>query len=192
VASWLPYFYNDKKRTFFVLPTFGGGRDDRRSAAYSAGGVRLYYPDIKKGFRQWEDLFEGIIRTYLDSVDFTALSTADRQNLDAFLWQAFPEQAPPPLPANSPRPPYAAEEIIEIKDLITRWFMRFLHYQLGAWSVSMFQFQQFHFKNHYHPFVCDFAKLVYNPLKGIPGLMDRQTQLKNSGMSFNKIYQPTP
>lgn len=53
-------------------------------------------------------------------------------------------------------------------------------------------YQWFHFKNFYHPFVCDFAKLINNPLKGIPALMSRETQLKNSGfISFGQIYKPT-
>ena len=34
-------------------------------------------------------------------------------------------------------------------------------------KIYQFQFRQFHFKNFYHPFVCDLAKLVYHPLKGI-------------------------
>jgi hypothetical protein len=70
--------------------------------------------------------------------------------------------------------------------------MRFFHYYLALWSLYLFQFRQFHFKNHYHPFVCDFAKLVYNPLKGIPALMSRETQLKDTGFGFFHTYQPTP
>ncbi|MGA7935668.1 MAG: hypothetical protein WCA35_19110, partial [Kovacikia sp.] len=79
----------------------------------------------------------------------------------------------------------------QVKNLIKRFVMRFFHYYLGAWSLYLFQFRQFHFKNYYHPFVCDFAKLVYKPLKGIPVLMSRETQLKNSGFSFRQTYQPT-
>ena len=61
----------------------------------------------------------------------------------------------------------------------------FPHWYLGNSSLlTLFQFRQFHFKNFYHPFVCDFAKLVYNPLKGIPALMSRETQLKDTGFSF--------
>ncbi|HSK63632.1 MAG TPA: hypothetical protein VK893_07320, partial [Pyrinomonadaceae bacterium] len=58
-------------------------------------------------------------------------------------------------------------------------------------STLLYNFRQFHFKNFYHPFVCEFAKLVYNPLKGIRAMMSRETQLKNSGFSFNLTYQPT-
>ena len=48
----------------------------------------------------------------------------------------------------------------------------------------MVQWRQFHFKSFYHPFVCDFAKLLNDPLKGIPALMSRETQLQDSGFSF--------
>jgi hypothetical protein len=55
----------------------------------------------------------------------------------------------------------------------------------------LYQSRKFHFKNFYHPFVCDLAKLVYDPLKGIPAMMSRETQLKNSGFIFSQTYQPT-
>jgi Tc toxin complex TcA C-terminal TcB-binding domain/Neuraminidase-like domain/Salmonella virulence plasmid 28.1kDa A protein len=192
VGSWLPYFYNDKKRTFFVLPSFAApakGRKDQLAAAGATG--RLYYPEIKAGFRKWDNFLEGQVRTWLDGFDLTTLTSAQRNSLDAFLWQAFPEQAAAPLPGGMP-PPYAPEEEKVVKELLTRWYMRFFHFFLGVWGLSMYQFRQFHFKNHYHPFVCDFAKLVYNPLKGIPALMSRPTQLKNSGFDFARTYQPTP
>lgn len=71
-----------------------------------------------------------------------------------------------------------------------RLHMRAFRSILGAKSLHLFQFRQFHFKNLYHPFVCDFAKLVYNPLKGIPALMSRETQLKDTGFSFEEDYEP--
>ncbi|MGH9929231.1 MAG: neuraminidase-like domain-containing protein, partial [Pyrinomonadaceae bacterium] len=57
--------------------------------------------------------------------------------------------------------------------------------------------QKLHFKNFYHPFVCDFAELVHNPLKGVRALMSRKTQLKKlknseeSEFSFYDSYGPT-
>jgi Tc toxin complex TcA C-terminal TcB-binding domain/Neuraminidase-like domain/Salmonella virulence plasmid 28.1kDa A protein len=178
IGSWLPFFYNDKKRTFFVLPSIGSA--DRTDRLASVGGsIRYYYPDIKKGFRQLEDYFEGQVATWLDDLNLSVLTSAQRQQLEQSLYQAFPEQAPPPYTDS------------QVKDLWKRWWMRFVHYYLGTWSLQLFQFRQFHFKNHYHPFVCDFAKLVYNPLKGVPALMSRETQLKNSGFSFKQTYQPT-
>lgn len=113
---WLPFFYSDKKRTFFVLP----------SSKFDDAGVssRGYYPR-KKSYIE-ERL------SYLQS-----LSSARE------LWQQLT-----PL-------------------------------------------DEFHFKNFYHPVVCYFAELIYNPLKGIPALMSRDTQLKSAGFSFQHIYQPT-
>lgn len=178
-GTWLPFFYNDKKRTFFVLPSlWWGGKKDRLTDV--RGSIRYYYPDIKKGFRKLEHFFEGQVQTWLDSITLPVPGSNERQQWEQFLWQTFPEEAPPP---------YTDEQV---KNLMKRWFMRFVHYYLGAWSLYLFQFRQFHFKNYYHPFICDFAKLVYNPLKGIPALMGRETQLKNTGFSFKQSYQPTP
>lgn len=114
IGTWLPFFYNDEKRTFFVLPLLWPSND--------------YYPEIKKTLHLLKDYFKGQVNI----------------NLGKLLWQLF--QSP--------------------------------------------QYRRFHFKNYYHPFVCDFAKLVYNPLKGIPALMSRETQLKNTGFSFRETYQP--
>jgi hypothetical protein len=50
--------------------------------------------------------------------------------------------------------------------------------------------QRFRFTSFYHPFVCDLARLVYNPLQGLPALMSRETQLKDSGFSFADVYRP--
>ena len=177
VGSWLPFFYNDKKRTFFVLPSIGGGKEDRRTKV--GGNVRYYYPEIKKSFRELEDYFEGQVQTWLDSLDLSAWTTPQRQQVEQFLYQQFSEEAPPQYTDS------------QVKNLMKRFFMRFFHYYLGAWSLGLFQFRHFHFKNFYHPFACDLAKLVYNPLKGIPALMRRETQLKNTGFSFEQSYQPT-
>ena len=177
-GSWLPFFYNDKKRTFFVLPSLLGKGDEGRLANVG-GGVRYYYPDIKKWFRQMEDFFEGQIQTWLTGIDLSILNAVQRTQLEQSLWLAFPEEN---------AYPYTDEQI---KSLLNRWFMRYIHYFLGEWSLYLFQSRQFHFKNYYHPFVCDFAKLVYNPLKAIPALMSRETQLKNTGFSFEQSYQPT-
>lgn len=195
LGSWLPFFYNDKKRTFFVLPSIAPPR--RRedlttlSGGVAMGNIRLYYPEVKKVFRQFELFFEGIFRTWVDAQDFTTLTQAQRHGLDQFLFQQFPLEAPAPHPTGAPEP-YSEARIEQIKDFIVRFFMRFAHLWLGLLSSAAFQFRQFHFKNFYHPFVCDFAKLAYNPLKGIPAMMSRDTQLKNSGFNFKLTHQPTP
>lgn len=191
VGSWLPFFYNDKKRTFFVLSTLSARMGRRPEGALATGpGIRYYYPDIKKPFRGVEDFIEGQIRTWLDTFDYAALNATQRQQLDTFLHNAFPEEAPAPVVAGA-TPPYTEAQVIRIKDLTTRWYMRFFHLWMGFLSSFLYLFRQYEFRNHYHPFVCDFAKLVYNPLLGIPGLMSRETQLKDSGFSFMRTYQPT-
>jgi len=183
-GSWLPFFYNDRQRTFFVLPCFWPsfwqrGRGDITSiAALGQNEVRSYYPEIKNFIRQWEDTFEGQIRDWLENV-VPELSNAARTQWEQFFHQQLNEEA---------IPPYSDERF---KDLATRWLMQFFHLYLSTLSLLAFQFRQFHFKNFYHPFVCDFAKLVYNPLKGIPALMSRETQLKNTGFRFKQYYQPT-
>jgi hypothetical protein len=168
---------NDKNRTFFVLPSLS--LENRKDAIAAVGGnIRYYYPDIKKGFRQLEDYIEGQVQTWLNSLTLPIQGTNERQQWEQFLWQAFPQEAPPPYTDD------------QFRALAKRWWMRFFHFYIGVLSLYLFQFRQFHFKNYYHPFVCDFAKLVYNPLKGIPALMSRETQLKNSGFSFEQVYQP--
>jgi receptor-binding and translocation channel-forming TcA subunit of Tc toxin/ABC toxin-like protein/neuraminidase-like protein len=191
VGSWLPFFYNDKKRTFFVLPSLSARTGRRPEGALSTGpGIRYYYPDIKKGFRQVEDFIEGQIRTWLDTFDFATLNAAQRQQLDTDLYNAFPEEAPAPVVGGTPTA-YTEFQVIQIKDLLTRWYMRFFHLWMGILSSILYLFRQYEFRNFYHPFACDFAKLVYNPLLGIPGLMSRETQLKDTGFSFSRTYQPT-
>lgn len=178
-GTWLPFFYKDKKRTFFVLPSLGSiGSKDK--LADVGGSSRYYYPDIKKIFHQLEDYFKGQVQTWLDNFDLSTLTSSQRQQVELVLQQQFSEE---------PLPPYTDEQA---KKLMKRYVMRFFHFYLGSLSLQLFQSRQFHFKNYYHPFVCDFSKLVYNPLKGIPALMSRETQLKNSGFSFRQTYQPTP
>ena len=187
IGTWMPFFYSDKKRTFFVLPSLLKALSQPLSSrkdlvegedSQHDGNTRHYYPEIKEFFRQQQDYFKGAV---LDKVndELAKLAPAQRQQVEQYLYKQFSETSPPP---------YTDEQV---KDLATRFFMRFVHFFLGAWSLQYFQFRQFHFKNFYHPFVCDFKKLVYNPLKGIPALMSRDTQLKNTGFSFYQTYQPT-
>jgi hypothetical protein len=173
-GTWLPFFYNDKKRTFFVLPSLQGARE-RGSKDF---GPRLYYPDIKKAIRAWEDFFEGELRKWAEAVVPT-LTIPEKLFWGNFFQQQLPVEA---------FPPYSDEQL---EDYTVQYFMRFFQGFLGGLSLFLFQFRQFHFKNFYHPFVCDFIKQIYNPLQGIPTMMSRETQLKDSGFSFMQTYQPT-
>ena len=98
---------------------------------------------------------------------FTALTPAQRHALDTFLWQQFPEQAPRRTGGRRRRTPSADRAVKDAPDALVHALRPLLPGRAGR--SRLFQFRQFHFKNFYHPFVCDFAKLVYNPLKGIPG-----------------------
>ncbi len=175
VGSWLPFFYNDRRRSFFVLPAWARQRDRRERKGSIAP---KYYPEIKKLFRQFEDYFEDLVQTFLNTLDFSAMPPPTRQALEQFLSPRFPEM---------PKPPFTDQQV---EDLMKRWFMRFFHWHMGLSSTQLQMQRRFHFKNFYHPFVCDLAKLVYDPLKGIPALMSRETQLKNSGFSFRQTYKP--
>ncbi len=176
-GSWLPFFYADRKRTFLVLPSLGFGRESDRE---KWGGVnRVYYPEIKREFRKLEKYFEGQLRAWADALDLTVLNADQRRQLEQLLATQVPGETPPPF-TNA-----------ELRDRLVRYFMRVAHYFLGIYSLQLFQFRQFHFLNFYHPFVCDFARLVHNPIQGIPGLMRRETQLKTSSFRFARSYQPT-
>ncbi|MCG7405328.1 neuraminidase-like domain-containing protein [Caballeronia zhejiangensis] len=181
-GSWLPFFYNDKKRTFFVLPMLRQTqRPEVAGVPPGAGGtgIGLYYPDIKRNTRQMRDAFEGLFHTWVDSLDLTTINAADRQNLEQFLAAHVATETTPPF----------TDELV--KTLLLAYLMQFVDYYIGALSLLAYQFRQFHFRNFYHPFVCDFAKLVQNPLKGVPGLMQREVQLKDTGFSFLRSYRPT-
>jgi peptidoglycan hydrolase-like protein with peptidoglycan-binding domain len=166
IGTGLPFFYNDKKRTFFVLPSV-------------CRGARDYYPEIKKGAQKGLDGYEQqqLLQTYLNSFDVNALSDSEREQWERLITQVFGDEVP-------------TEE--QLKNLVKWKITQVLFYNLydKQWGQN-FMAQQFHFKTFYHPFVCDFAKLVYNPLKGIPALMSRETQLKNTGFSFERSYFPT-
>ncbi|TXH70592.1 MAG: hypothetical protein E6Q88_08345 [Lysobacteraceae bacterium] len=197
VGSWLPFFYQDKARSFFVLPVLAMQHRGRPATHLGSQELsspettdRFYYPEVKKALRQWETYIEGQVKTWAEGLHLTSSSVGERHQLDTFLWDIFGEQAGPPDPNGSP-PEYTPARIEQVQRLLTRWVMRYFHYYLGAFGLGLYQYRRFHFKNHYHPFVCDFAKLLYNPLKGISGLMDRNTQLKDSGFSFERSYQPT-
>ncbi|MDF2866749.1 MAG: 5-hydroxyisourate hydrolase, partial [Gammaproteobacteria bacterium] len=177
VGSWLPFFYNDKKRTFFVLPLLWQSNKKYKLIQVDEG-IKYYYPEIKQLYRQQEEQAEERLQTFLSNIDLSTMSSVERQNLEQRLRRLFSEEAPPP---------YTDEQV---KELIKRSLMNQFRYSVGIKSFNPTQ-RRFHFKNDYHPFACDFAKLVYNPLKGIPALMSRETQLKNTGFSFKQSYVPT-
>jgi len=176
-GTWLPFFYQDKKRTFFVLPSLWAGQRDGKLEI--RGSVRSYYPDIKRWFSIWEEDLEKNWRDKVDQQVLPPCGSAERKKLERDLYNPVPTEIVPPF----------TDE--QVRDLMVRYYMQFVHYYQGLLSLRLFQFRQFHFLNFYHPFVCDFAKLIHNPLQGIPGLMKRETQLLDRGFSFEQSYRPT-
>lgn len=172
-GTWLPFFYNDKKRTFFVLPS---------SNSPTIGQSHSYYPEIKSNLRGKEGEFEGQVQTSVDGI-VGVLTDSQRDFLALLLgwWNQEEKEEVKPRPTEE-----------QFKSLIKQSPMQAVYVYLTDFFDQLLQSQQFHFKNFYHPFMCDFAKLVNNPLKGIPALMSRETQLKNSGFRFFNTYQPDP
>jgi hypothetical protein len=186
MGSGLPFFYNDKKRTFFVLPCLQSDR-----ATPMIGDVKnvlnpvtrnfyqqikpIYYPQIKHQVTAADSAFEAQYRHALAGFTPPAAGSPGRLQLEQFLARVFPGEP-------------SSHSDAQLNELLLRYFMRSIHMYLGQ---TAFQTRQFHFKNFYHPFVCDFVRLVANPMQSIPGLMRRETQLKDSGFSFDQIYQPT-
>jgi hypothetical protein len=171
LGSWLPFFYNDRKRTFFVLPALrsdGFGALDKQNA---------YYPDIKRQIHDMEHMYAGIFQHWFSKFTLPAAGSPDGLWLRQFFAQQFPNESPPATGAQA-------------SALLVRFWMRFIHYYLGFMAMWLLMQRQWHFKNFYHPFVCDFLKLVNNPLQGIPGLMRRETQFWDTGFSFLQTYQP--
>ena len=187
VGNGLPFFFNDERRTFFVLPSLMGNllyplpsqNEEEGETSHINESTRKYYPEVKGYFQKWDIYFWSELEESISELDLTTLSPTERRESERLLFQQFSEV---------PSPPYTDKQI---KDLATRFYMRFKRFYTGFRFQRIFQFCQFNFKNFYHPFVCDFAKLVYNPLKGIPALMSREIQLKNTGFSFGQSYQPT-
>ncbi len=175
-GMWLPWFYNDRSRTFFVLPALWGG--------LSVGDGKLaniwrYYPDVKTFVESQENAIAKVVRKSVNNFDLGLWDAATRAAAEAGLFSQF---------QNEHAPPYTD---VEVRDLLVRFVMRYAHVFLALEAGLLFMFRQFEFHNFYHPFVCSFAKIVYDPLQGVPGLMRRDVQLQDSGFDFKQFFQPT-
>jgi len=180
-GSWLPYFYNDNRRTFFVLPVlaFGGCGFDMPAFAFSTE-IRFRYPAVKGLFRAAETWIEGKIRLWLENhLALDSIGEDYRDGIERYLHAQFPDTHTP------------GYSDAELTDLIGRYLMRSVHRFLAQWSWGIHRFSKYRFHNYYHPFVCEFMKLVYNPLRGISALMSRETQLMDTGFDFARVYKPT-
>lgn len=174
MGTWLPWFYNDKPRTFFVLPATPQSQNKQTGNFVP----HVYYPELKKWFRYVEGLLEQEVRKSAEQI-VASLSANEKVGLSAYLQSNL---------HITTQPPYTDEQLV---DFLARFFMSFFYLYLGQGASFLFLLRQFHFKNFYHPFVCEFARLVFNPLEGIPSMMSRETQLLDSGFKFKQEYDPT-
>ena len=150
-GAWLPFFYNDERRTFFVAPVMP--RAAANGVINPAELVDRRYSDLVREIRGHERIGEPWIAGLAEQA-MASLPKAEREEHKR-AWIAD----------------YRRELRIDMLETVRQ--------------------HRYQFSNFYHPFVCDFARLVNNPLEGIPGLMRRQTQFKDSGFSFADTYQPT-
>ncbi|MEM9546242.1 MAG: neuraminidase-like domain-containing protein [Bacteroidota bacterium] len=182
VGSWLPFFYADKKKTFMAFPLLDRRDRGKEEETFMglAGGKKYYYPDIKSTLRENLTTIEGSVRDAVDQFDFSVIPYHEK--LDAAN-----------LIANTlGLDPVTSITDEDLREMYVQYIMQYFNFYFGMASTLLFNFRKYHFKNFYHPFVCDFIKKVYNPTQGIPAMMSRQTQMKNSGFSFDKRYDPTP
>ena len=149
---WLPFFFEDKNRSFFALPVFAPYM--RRQPV----SFRAYYPEVKAFYMAWEDHYYTMIETLLTQIAgyLPTLTPAQRQPIEEFLGNYFHTD-----------PPFTDEQIIDYYRIIFRQYANFL---LGVSSMGLHQPRRYHFKNFYHSFSCYFAKQIYT--KGIDGLMN--------------------
>ena len=189
-GSWLPFFYTDRKKTFMAFPMLDLGkqfirdgndarREDNNSIMGIFGGQKYYYPEIKGAVRDYLKTYEGIIQTGLDNWDLSQFTEPQKVIIANILAPMLGQEAVTTI----------TDE--ELKEMVMDFFMRIFSFFIGSFSAILFNFRKYHFKNFYHPFVCDFIKMVYNPTQGIPALMSRETQLKDTGFDFGKKYDPT-
>jgi hypothetical protein len=88
VGAWLPFFYNDEKRTFFVLPALFPRLSEKPKVILekkpkAAGRNRSYYPVIKRQFRKWEGIYEAQIRAEVEQSELPPQGSEERQEWES-------------------------------------------------------------------------------------------------------------
>lgn len=171
---FLPFFYADRKRTFFVQPSL------RQSRGRQVEPVHYDYNDAKRLARDLEDQARGFARQYVDGIPMPEVGTADRETWERALRMTYSVETAPPY----------SDEVL--RALLVRWLVDvFARGPMGVFVAALLRDASWRFSTHYHPFVCDFLRKVSNPLEGIQGLMARETQLKQSAFRFYNTYEPT-
>ena len=181
VGSWLPFFYADKTKTFiaFTMIDLSSLLKGKRSLMGGKLNNRAYYPEIKSTVKTFLSNIEGYLRDVLNDIDINTLSETEMLQIANELAVRLGESQVQTI------------SVATLNEMFVRFFLRIFRLYVGIFSLATFYFRRYHFKNFYHPFMCDFIKLVYNPTQGIPALMSRKTQLKDSGFNFKRKYDPT-
>ncbi len=171
LSSWLPHFYSDNQRTFFVLPL--STIWNRRSRTYTLN----YYPELKEGAKEILNYFNSQFQSFVTTVLDEGLDPQVRHNLEHTVSGTFGV----PLPLSEQ----------DFKKYAVKFLMQVINLLVSIESYKLYGTAKYHFSNFYHPFVCDFIKTLLNPLQGIPKVMSREIQLTQTGFSFNSLHQPT-
>src|SRR6266487_641450 len=126
-GTWLPFFYNDQKRTFFVLPELPGRSHDLfTTVALPNGDEHRYYPEIKREFRALHAHYEAKVPAWVTTVDLATLSPTMRQLLE--------------VPVGEEAPPFTDQQR---REHLLRIVMQLVDYHLGTLSLQLFQTARF-------------------------------------------------
>ncbi len=113
-------------------------------------------------------------------VDNFVASLTPAQKYDIGSWVAGLTNRP--LPTND-------QELAQLIEAYPQLSVKeYLTSMVGDWL----SFQKYDFKALYHPFVCDFVRILNDPLQGMKAMMARETQLRTSAFDFGNAYGAQP
>jgi len=179
MGSWLPFFYADKYRTFMALPMLNVVEMvPEGDADLGIKTTNYYYPEMKESVRSSLKEAEETIRVFMEAIDLSTYSDALKLYFANII---------APYMGLEPFTSITDEELVELS---IKFYLMIWKFYYGGLLLAFFNVRKYHFKNFYHPFVCDFIKTVYNPTMGIPAMMSRETQMKETSFSFDRTYGP--
>lgn len=176
INTWLPFFYDDPTRTFFVLPNYN------KELIVPTN----YYPEIKGLLNDIEKIAAEHAKQWADAIFVS--QPQKRNEYERILQTEFPRDGR--LPGYPWRPEFGSLSDDMYKSLLTQHLNRGNHKTHGDTAFHLFQQSNLQFKNFYHPFAKEFIRMLSDP-NGIATIMSRTTQLKDKGFDFNQTYQPS-
>ncbi|MCL2799555.1 MAG: neuraminidase-like domain-containing protein [Endomicrobia bacterium] len=180
-GSMLPYFFEDKKHAYVIIPGF-----------YK---VHCKYNKLRPDY--------GLLDYLSDEEKFTASDLF--QLIDDFVKWFISKTNEKTPPENGTIVKEFFEKFLtkirkinlNIFELLVNALKNFFNnssIDIDAFLKEFGQAEQLQygeqFKNMYHPLVCPLRGILYK--EGVPALMKRNTQRLNSGFDFEKHYDPTP